>query len=79
MEILKEGDIETEAMMDMDPDHFFVPNKNAKHKVPQVFSSSNSTQKRKDEGKQKKRPKKACVEISSSDESDEDLEQYEDV
>ena len=66
-------------MMDMDPDDFFVPNKKAKHKAPQVFSSSNPTQKRKDQQQQKKKPKKACVEISSSEESNEDLQQYTDV
>ena len=53
MEALEEGDIEAEDMIDMDPDHLFVPNKKAKHKVPQVFSSSNPTQKRKDKGQQK--------------------------
>ena len=79
MEAPEEGDIEAEAMIDMDLDHLFVPNKKAKHKVPQVFSSSNPTQKRKDKGQQKNKPKKAHVEISSSEESDEDLEQYTDV
>ena len=63
----------------MDPDNIFVPNKKAKHNVPCVFSSSNLTQKRKDEGKQKKQTKRAHVEISSSDESDEDLTQFDDV
>ena len=48
VETLEEGDIDAEAMMDMDLDDFFVPNKKAKHKAPQVFSSSNPTQKRKD-------------------------------
>ena len=50
VETLEEGDIEVEAMMDMDPNDFFVPKKKAKHKVPQVFSSSNPTQKGKDQG-----------------------------
>ena len=50
METLEEGDIEVEAMMDMDPNDFFVSKKKAKHKVPQVFSSSNPTQQRKDQG-----------------------------
>ena len=47
MEALHEGDLDAEAMLEEDPTEFFAPNKQAKHKVPNVYNSSNPTQKRK--------------------------------
>ena len=46
LECIKEGDMEKELEMEMNPDEFF-PNKRAKHKVPENFDSSNIVQKRK--------------------------------
>ena len=46
-EALEEGDIEVEAMLDAQPGQMFAPNKKAKHKVPEVLSNSNPTQKKK--------------------------------
>ena len=46
LECIKEGDMEEELEVEMNPDEFF-PNKKAKHKVPENFDSSNVVQKRK--------------------------------
>ena len=46
-EALEEGDIEAEVMLETQPGEMFVPNKKAKHKVPEVLSNNNPTQKRK--------------------------------
>ena len=46
-EVLEEGDIKAEAMLEAQPGQMFVPNKKAKHKVPEVLSNNNPTQKRK--------------------------------
>ena len=42
-----EGDIEAEVMLQTQPGNMFVPNKKAKHKVPEVLSNNNPKQKRK--------------------------------
>ena len=46
-EALEKGDIEAEVMLETQPGKMFVPNKKAKHKVPEVLSNNNHTQKRK--------------------------------
>ena len=80
METLEEGDIDAEAMMDMDPDDFFVPNKKAKHRSSTSIQLIQSYTKKKGSTVTKEEmPKKAHVEISSSEENNEDLQQYTDV
>ena len=70
---LHEGDLEAEAMLEEDPTEFFAPNKQAKHKVPNVYNSSNPTQKRKPPVQKKrqieKRPK---IAISSGSHSEDE-------
>ena len=46
LECIKEGDMEKELEMEMNPNEFF-PNKRVRHKVPENFDSSNVVQKRK--------------------------------
>ena len=47
LEALHEGDLDAETMLEDDCTEFFAPNKRAKHKVLNVYTSSNPTQKRK--------------------------------
>ena len=78
LECIKEGDMEKELEMEMNPDEFF-PNKRAKHKVPENFDSSNVVQKRKasnennkkNETKKQKTTKKAITSEDDSEEEDE--------
>ena len=78
-------------MLDTQPGQMFAPNKNAKHKVPDVISISNPTQMRKHtddktsngrntNGKQglksKNSRKRPCIEISNSDDTDSDDDVY---
>ena len=46
LEALKSGDIEAEAMIDLDPEAGFIPTQKASHRVPQVYPVVNPTQKR---------------------------------
>ena len=79
LEYIKEGDMEKELKMEMNPDEFF-PNKRAKHKVPENFDTSNVVQKRKasnennkkNETKKQKTPKNAITSEDDSEEEDED-------
>ena len=71
MEALHEGDLDAEAMLEDDPTEFFAPNKKAKHKVPNVYNSSNPTQKRKP-AVQKKKPTGKMPKIALSSDSDGD-------
>ena len=90
-EALEEGDIEAEAMLDAQQGQMFAPNKKAKHKVPDIVSSSNHTQKRmhtdvkknngrKSNGKAKLKSKNSRkrphIEISDSDDTDSDDDVY---
>ena len=89
-EALEEGDIEAEAMLDAQG-QMFAPNKKAKHKVPEIVSRSNPTQKRthtdvknnngrKTNGKAKLKSKNSRkrprIEISDSDDTDSNDDVY---
>ena len=56
LECIKEGDMEKELEMEMNPKFF--PNKRAKHKVPENFDSSNVVHQMKTTRKIKQRNKK---------------------
>ena len=43
LEVMNSGNIEAEAMIDIDPDRYF---KLSQHRVPEVYSSSNPQQKK---------------------------------
>ena len=90
-EALEEGDIKAEAMLDAQQGQMFAPNKKAKHKVPDILSSSNPTQKRKHtdvkmnngrktNGKPNRKSqnsrKRPRFEISDSDDTDSDDDVY---
>ena len=45
LEALNTGDIEAEAMINLDPDIGFMPTQKACHRVPEVFPPINPTQK----------------------------------
>ena len=45
LEALKSGEIEAEAMIDLDPEAGFIPTQKAIHRVPQVYPVVNPTQK----------------------------------
>ena len=71
VEALYDGDLDAEAMLEDDPTEFFAPNKKAKHKVPNVYNSSNPTQKRKPSVQKKKHTgKRPKIAISSDSDSD---------
>ena len=55
LEVMNSGNIEAEAMIDIDPVRYFKPSQWAQHRVPQVYSSSNPQQKKK--GCKRKRKK----------------------
>ena len=62
MEALNNGDLEAEAMIDVDPEVGFIPNQKASHRVPEVYSSVNPTQKQhngRSSGRQRKRRRDA--------------------
>ena len=53
LETLNSGDIEAEAMIDIDPDKFFEPSKKVKHKVPDIYSDTNPQQCKRKSNKKK--------------------------
>ena len=67
LEALNSGDIEAEAMIDMDADKFFEPSKQAKHKVPATYSDTNPQQQ-----KCKSNKKKVNKDQNSSDSEEEE-------
>ena len=67
LEALNSGDIEAEAMIDMDADKFFEPSKQAKHKVPATYSDTNPQQQ-----KHKSNKKKVNKDQNSSDSEEEE-------
>ena len=67
LEALNSGDIEAEAMIDMDADKFFKPSKQAKHKVPATYSDTNPQQ-----WKCKSNKKKVNKDQNSSDSEEEE-------
>ena len=74
IDALNEGDLEAEAMLEDEPTEFFAPSKRAKHKVPNVYNSSNPTQKRKPPVQKKKTAtgKRPKIAISSDSDSEDE-------
>ena len=78
---MESGDIEAEVLIEMDPTHYFVSNKKAKHKLPANFNSGNPNQKKMKDGqkyksssqittKKMKRKKKELISDSSEEDSE---------
>ena len=70
LEVLQSGNIEAEAMLNMDPDRYFEPSKCACHRVPEVYSSTNPQQKKKGHKRRKRQDKENEDQFDNHDDND---------